>query len=104
MLLGIVMDSFAYNDSGDGKIVIIFWTFYNLLVLGVTMIVCIELPRREIHLGDKPERAVLHLQNGKVRVWIVGLTQNSVRIRGRRYLTTCRSASRSKRSDAYRPS
>jgi cellulose synthase (UDP-forming) len=82
MLLGIFSDRFAYNDSGDGKVVIMFWTFYNLLVLGVTMIVCIELPRRELHLGDKPERAVLHLQNGKLRVWIVGLTQNSVRIRG----------------------
>ncbi|XHC09973.1 cellulose synthase catalytic subunit [Labrenzia sp. ac12] len=82
LLLGIISDHFAYNDAGDGKLVIMFWTFYNLIVLGVTMIVCVELPRREIHFQDKPERAILHSDTGRTRVWIVGLTQNSVRIRG----------------------
>lgn len=82
MLLGIVSDRFAYDDAGDGKIVIMFWTFYNLLVTGVTVIVCIELPRRELHLKDRPERAILHLATGDANVWIVGLTQNSVRVRG----------------------
>jgi cellulose synthase (UDP-forming) len=82
LLLGIVSDYFAYNDAGDGKIVVMFWTFYNLIVLGVTMIVCVELPRREIHFQDKPERAILHTDKGRTRVWIIDLTQNSVRIRG----------------------
>ncbi|MCX2723141.1 glycosyltransferase [Roseibium salinum] len=82
MVLAIASDLFVFDDSGQSKVVIMFWTFYNLLVLGVTILVCIELPRRELHLGDRPERTYLRTAEGRVRVWIVGLTQNSVRIRG----------------------
>lgn len=81
-LLGIFADRFAFDDAGDGKLVILFWTFYNLLVLAVAMIVCVELPRRERHLDDRPERAEVRTPNGSFRVWIVGLTQNTVRVRG----------------------
>lgn len=81
-MIGIVFDSFAFNDAGDGKLVILFWTFYNLLVLAVAIIVCVELPRRERHLGDRPERAAVHVDGREIRVWITGLTQNTVRVRG----------------------
>jgi cellulose synthase (UDP-forming) len=82
LTVGIVWDRFAYNDAGDGKLVILFWSFYNLFVLAVAVIVCIELPRRERHLGDTPERATIHLAGQERRVWITSLTQNTVRIRG----------------------
>ena len=81
-LIGIFVDRYAFNDAGDGKLVILFWTFYNLLVLSVTIIVCIELPRRERHL-DQPEKALLTVEGATVNVWITSLTQNSVRVRGR---------------------
>lgn len=81
-LLGIFADRFAFDDAGDGKLVILFWTFYNLLVLAVAIIVCVELPRRERHLDDHPERALVRTPGGSFRVWIVGLTQNTVRVRG----------------------
>lgn len=82
-LLGIFSDRFAFRDAGDGKLVILFWTFYNLFVLAITIVVCVELPRRERHLDDKPERATIHIEgDGEVSVWIVGLTQNTVRVRG----------------------
>ncbi|MBS3648040.1 glycosyltransferase [Pseudaminobacter sp. 19-2017] len=84
VLLGIVSDTFVHNDAGDGKLVILFWTFYNLLVLAVTIIVCIELPRRERHLDDRPERVSILVNDRPVRAWIIGLTQNTVRIRGAR--------------------
>jgi cellulose synthase (UDP-forming) len=84
VMLGIVSDRFAYNDAGDGKLVILFWTFYNLLVLAVTIIVCIELPRRERHLDDRPERVSILVNEKPTRAWIIGLTQNTVRIRGAR--------------------
>lgn len=82
VLIGIVSDNFAYNEAGDGKLVVLFWTFYNLMVLAVTMVVCIELPRRERHLADAPERAALIIDDDELRVWITGLTQNQVRVRG----------------------
>lgn len=81
-LIGIFSDSFAFNEAGDGKLVILFWTFYNMFVLAVTIIVCIELPRRERHLGDKPERAIVIAGDDAHDVWITSLTQNLVRVRG----------------------
>ncbi|MEW9806548.1 glycosyltransferase family 2 protein [Mesorhizobium marinum] len=81
-IIGIFSDSYAFNDAGDGKLVILVWTFYNLLVLAVTIIVCIELPRRERHLDEKPEQAAIEVKGRMVRVWITGLTQNTVRVRG----------------------
>ena len=83
VVIGIVTDRFAFNDAGDGKLVILFWTFYNLLVLAVTIIVCVELPRRERHL-DQPERSVVHVDGEQLRIWITSLTQNTVRVRGAR--------------------
>ena len=83
VVIGIVTDRFAFNEAGDGKLVILFWTFYNLLVLAVTIIVCVELPRRERHL-DQPERSVVHVDGEQLRIWITSLTQNTVRVRGAR--------------------
>lgn len=82
VLIGILSDRFAYSDAGDGKMVILFWTFYNLLVLAVTIIVCFELPRRERHFGDKPERAIVTVDGEPRPVWIASLTQDTARIRG----------------------
>lgn len=82
LLIGIVSDRFAFNEAGDGKLITLFWTFYNLLVLATTMIVCVELPRRERHLDDQPEQATILVGDRSIRVWIIGLTQNTVRVRG----------------------
>ena len=45
LLLGIFSDRFAYFDAGDGKAVVLFWTLYNVVVLSLTLIACIEQPR-----------------------------------------------------------
>ncbi|MFU0505824.1 glycosyltransferase [Pseudaminobacter sp. NGMCC 1.201702] len=82
VLIGIFSDHFAFNEAGDGKLVILFWTFYNLVVLAMTIVVCVELPRRERHLGDAPEQATIHIDGREMRVWITSLTQNTVRVRG----------------------
>jgi cellulose synthase (UDP-forming) len=82
MLIGLFSDRFAFNDAGDGKIVILFWTVYNLIILSVTLAVCIELPRVEQHYADRPER-VLILVGGKLkRVWMTDLTQETAKVRG----------------------
>jgi cellulose synthase (UDP-forming) len=82
VLIGILSDRFAYNDAGDGKIVVLFWTFYNLFVLAVTIIVCFELPRRERHFGDRPERTTLTRNGQTSTVWITSLSADAARIRG----------------------
>lgn len=82
MLIGLFSDQFAFNDAGDGKIVILFWTVYNLIILGVTLAVCVELPRVEQHYADRPERAILSVDGNLKRVWMTELTQETARVRG----------------------
>ncbi len=83
--LGILFDRFAHADAGDGKAVILFWTVYNLFVLGITILACVELPRRERHVADRPERAIFACDGTPRRVWLASLKQDSARIRGRIY-------------------
>ena len=83
LCLGIFSDRFAYNDAGDGKWVILFWTIYNLFVLSVAVIACFELPRRERHVMDEPERVTFTLPEGPTQLWMTSLTQDSARLRGR---------------------
>ncbi|UWQ23160.1 glycosyltransferase [Jannaschia sp. W003] len=79
--LGIVSDRFAFFDAGDGKAVVLFWTIYNVAVLALTVVVCIELPRAERHVADAPERA--ELIHGRPRpVWISELTTQGTRVDG----------------------
>jgi cellulose synthase (UDP-forming) len=85
LILGIVSDRFAYNDAADGKWVVLFWTVYNLVVLTVTVVACIELPRREKHVADAPERAIFVSGGKPRRLWITSLTADTVRVRGYRY-------------------
>ena len=85
IFIGIFSDRFAFSDAGDGKMVILFWSIYNLFVLGVTLISCVELPRYERHIVDEPERTVVRLGHEPRRVWITDLTLDTVRLRGHRY-------------------
>lgn len=78
LTLGIFSDRFAYFDAGDGKAVVLFWTLYNVLVLSLTIIVCVELPRTERHVADVAEQADL-IENGTRRkVWIHDLNSTNV--------------------------
>lgn len=82
LLIGILSDSFAFHDAGDGKIVVLFWTIYNLFVLIITVTLCVELPRRERHVADTPERATILIGEEPLVVWLTGLTATSAKIRG----------------------
>ena len=82
VLIGIFSDRFAYGDAGDGKIVILFWSLYNLFVLLIVMAVCIELPRVERHIKDLPERTTVTIGNRRVIIWVTDLTMDGARIRG----------------------
>ncbi|SFE93693.1 glycosyltransferase [Roseivivax sediminis] len=90
LCLGIVSDRFAYNDAGDGKWVVLFWSLYNVVVLSVTIIACVELPRREIHIADAPERVTFDDGVEAREVWLTSLTADTARLRGRRYPPTAR--------------
>lgn len=83
LLIGIVSDRFAFNDAGDGKSVVLFWTFYNLGVLALTLVACVELPRHESHVADKPEQATFISETGAMQtLWISKLTGDTAFVRG----------------------
>ncbi len=85
LVIGIFSDRFAFSDAGDGKWVILFWTVYNILVLSITVLACIELPRRESHVADVPERAMIVTGDGSRELWITSLRSDTVRVRGTPY-------------------
>lgn len=82
LVIGIIWSRFAFENAGDGKVVILFWSFYNLVVLAVTILTCIELPRTERHVADKPERAAIVIDGKPHRIWLVDLTLDTARVRG----------------------
>ncbi|MEQ6248114.1 glycosyltransferase [Sulfitobacter sp. HNIBRBA3233] len=82
LLLGIFVDRFASYDAGDGKWVILFWSLYNVFVLAVTCLACIERPRTELHVSDKAELAEYTVNGVSHQLWLTSLTSQTVRIRG----------------------
>ncbi|WP_234990188.1 glycosyltransferase family 2 protein [Roseivivax lentus] len=85
LTIGIASDAFAFNDAGDGKWVVLFWTIYNVFVLSITVIACFELPRRERHVADAPEPAHFLVDGRNLEVWLTSMTADTVRIRGGHY-------------------
>ncbi len=85
LVIGMFVDRFAFSDAGDGKWVVLFWTIYNLFVLSVAVIACIELPRREQHVTDTPEKATFMMKDGNKDLWITSLKSDTVRLRGATY-------------------
>ena len=85
LVLGVLFDRFAFFDAGDGKWVILFWTLYNLVVLSVTLVACVELPRRERHVADAPERVRVSFEGEQMDLWMTNLTLDHARLRGRQF-------------------
>lgn len=85
IVIGLVSDRFAFADAGDGKMVILFWSLYNLVLLAVTLVTCVELPRHERHIADAPERTVIRMGPHPRKIWITDLTLDTLRLRGHCY-------------------
>ncbi len=82
LLIGIFSDQFAFNDAGQGKTVVLFWTVYNVIVLSMTLIAFVELPRKERHIADEPEKTSLVINGMPLPVLVKSLTQDTLRYEG----------------------
>jgi cellulose synthase (UDP-forming) len=83
LALGLFSWRFEFAAAGDGKVVTLFWTVYNVFVLGLTILACIELPRTDRPVGDRPERVTVEgLGPAPAPVWMRGLTVGGARLRG----------------------
>jgi len=74
------------SRAGDGIRIILFWTIYNLVVLGVAMLACVERPRVNRPQRETTERATLSISTqwgAQVDVaWIDHLGIDEARVRG----------------------
>lgn len=70
------------RDAGDGKWVVLFWTLYNLVVLVVAMVVCVETPRTAGDARLRPEPVLVHADGATVSAWMMRLTPADAWLRG----------------------
>lgn len=83
LLFAPLTDVVFARDPGEGKIIILFWTFYNLAVLGVSLAVCVELPREQITgAAFSPETALVYTPDLSYPVWLTRLSIARARVRG----------------------
>jgi cellulose synthase (UDP-forming) len=84
-LVASLQSDFIFNNAsaaGDGMIVVMFWTIYNLFVLLVAIAACIEQPR-----PNRPQRQVLQpvsllIDGEEHRGWLVNLGTGGARVDG----------------------
>jgi cellulose synthase (UDP-forming) len=82
LVIGLTFEYAFEARAGEGKIVILFWTLYNLLVLAGACLVCVELPRSGSILRVRPEQVSVSL-NGRERLaWLADINFEAVRVRG----------------------
>jgi cellulose synthase (UDP-forming) len=68
--------------AGEGMYVVLFWTMYNLLVLLVAILACIERPRRDAPDAFRPEPVSVVVEGRSFRPWLTSLGVGSAELRG----------------------
>ncbi|KQU50652.1 Curdlan synthase [Bosea sp. Leaf344] len=84
-LLVNLRSDFLFNNAGtagDGMVVVMFWTIYNLFVLLVVIAACVERPRLNQPQRQVLQRVVLETQGRELRGWLVSLGTDHARISG----------------------
>ncbi len=82
LLFSAVTDVVFEHDPGDGRSVVLFWSFYNIVVLAVAMAVCIETSRSHIATQILPEIVRLIANGHTLRAWVMRLTVDDAWVRG----------------------
>lgn len=70
------------STAGDGMMIVMFWTVYNLFVLVVAMAACIERPRPNRPQRQKVEPATLVVGGAEHRGWLINLGVGGARLSG----------------------
>ncbi|SDB74747.1 glycosyltransferase [Belnapia rosea] len=82
MALPILWGTAGRGAAGDGTLVILFWSFYNLAVLAVAMLVCVELPGGSARLRRINERVEVRAGSVAFDAWLSDLMVDAARLRG----------------------
>ncbi|HZH51538.1 MAG TPA: glycosyltransferase [Microvirga sp.] len=70
------------SKAGEGIRVVLFWTIYNLFVLAITMLVCVERPRANRPQRENVEMATLAIGTQRLPSWVLELGVDQARVRG----------------------
>ncbi|WP_456685667.1 glycosyltransferase [Bradyrhizobium sp. P5_C11_2] len=87
-LAGLVLSltsDFVFNFSqvaGEGRVIILFWTLYNLAVLAITIAACIERPRPNRPMRQQVERVELVVGTRRLQAWLINLGTGGARLSG----------------------
>jgi cellulose synthase (UDP-forming) len=82
LLFSALTDVVFERDPGDGRAIIIFWSFYNIVVLTATMAVCIEKPRNAEAPRISPESLSVISRGRSTPGWLMRLTPDDAWVRG----------------------
>jgi len=82
LCLPLLSDYGQSHYAGDGVAIILFWTVYNLVVLSLAVLVCVELPRRGHTLRPHIEASAILTQDEVLPAWIINIDPDWARVRG----------------------
>lgn len=84
MAYSMLADYAVDGGAGDGKAIVLFWSFYNLVALGLAMAVCVELPRyRQDERFWTDEQAGIEMDGRTRRVRVLDISVSGMRVWGR---------------------
>ena len=85
LLIALIDPRFSYDQiAGDGITVILFWTIYNLFLLALTILACVELPRVDRPLRHIAELVELRFGGSPIAAWLSELGLETALVRGPR--------------------
>ena len=84
LMIGFVDPARFSHDqvAGDGMQIVMFWTLYNVVLLAVTLLACIERPRENRPQREFIESTELSVDGRRFAAWICELGPEQARLRG----------------------
>ncbi|MGQ9369993.1 glycosyltransferase [Azospirillum sp. ST 5-10] len=83
MAYAVLSDYAAEGGAGDGKLIVLFWSLYNLAALVLAMAVCVELPRyRQDERFWTDEQAEIEADGRRHRVRVLDISLSGIRLWG----------------------
>jgi len=82
LCLPLINDYSPAQKAGDGIVVILFWTLYNVVVLGLAVMVCIEPPRPAHTMRRRIEAATVRAGERALACWASEIGPGTARLRG----------------------
>lgn len=83
MIFSLLSDYAPEGGAGDGKVIVLFWSFYNLAALALAMAVCVELPRfRQDERFWTDEQAGVEVNGRTRRMRVLDISVSGLRMWG----------------------